>query len=96
MRLAKLQSSLGKHLENFCKSLLERGFSRETTRHHLSNLSHLSSIFAVPEPNAANGDGGGNQGIFRRVCLVLPQPWALGRTPASRPVLGEPFRRLPS
>ncbi len=47
--LAKLRSApLGKLLEDFCKSLLERGFSRGTTRLHLSNLSHLSEHLRRP------------------------------------------------
>ena len=41
--LAKLRSApLGKLLEDFCKSLLERGFSRETMRLHVGSISHLN------------------------------------------------------
>src|SRR5271157_1458844 len=47
--LAKLRSApLGKLLENFCKSLLERGFSRGRIRLHLSNLFHLSEHLRRP------------------------------------------------
>src|SRR5208283_727516 len=47
--LAKLRSApLGTLLESFCKSLLERGFSRETTRTHFSNLSHLNQHLRRP------------------------------------------------
>lgn len=41
--LAKLRSApLGVLVEDFCKSLLERGFSRSSVRKHLSNISHLN------------------------------------------------------
>jgi integrase/recombinase XerD len=44
--LAALRSGpLGTLLEGFCKSLLERGFSRWSVRTHLSNLSHLNAHF---------------------------------------------------
>jgi len=47
--LAKLRSvPLGELLEDFCKSLQERGFSRGTTRLHLGNLSHFNEHLRCP------------------------------------------------
>ena len=41
--LAKLRSGpLGIHLDGFCVWLLDRGFSRNTIRLHLANVSHLN------------------------------------------------------
>ena len=35
-------------LEGFCRSLLERGFSRCSVRHHLSNVAHLNEHLRRP------------------------------------------------
>ena len=41
--LNKLRSGpLGTHLDGFCAWLLRRGFSRQTIRMHLSNVSHFN------------------------------------------------------
>ena len=39
---------LGKLLEDFCKSLLDRGFRRGITRLHVGNVSHLSEHLRRP------------------------------------------------
>jgi integrase/recombinase XerD len=47
--LAKLRSApLGKLLDCFCKWLLDRGFSRGTTRLHLGHLRHLNEHLRGP------------------------------------------------
>jgi len=47
--LAALRSApLGKLLEDFCKSLLERGFSRSSVRKHSSNVCHLNEHLRHP------------------------------------------------
>jgi integrase/recombinase XerD len=47
--LVRLRSvPLGKLLEDFCKSLLDRGFSRQTTRLHVGNVWHLSEHLRRP------------------------------------------------
>jgi integrase/recombinase XerD len=47
--LASLRSApLGMLLEGFCKSLWERGFSRSSIRHHLSNVAHLNEYLQRP------------------------------------------------
>jgi len=47
--LAKLRSApLGKLLDDFCKWLRERGFSRSATRRHLGILAHLNEHFGGP------------------------------------------------
>ena len=48
VRIEDLRSSpLGGCIEDFCDWLLSSGFSRSTVRRHLSNVSHLGSIWAV-------------------------------------------------
>jgi hypothetical protein len=39
---------LRKHLEGFCDWLLEQGFSRQSVRRHLSNVSHLDEHLGGP------------------------------------------------
>ena len=47
--LASLRNApLGMLLEGFCRSLLERGFSRCSVRHHLSNVAHLNEHLRRP------------------------------------------------
>lgn len=47
--LRRLRSGpLGKLLEGFCDWLLERGFSRESVRKHLSNVCHLDDYLGGP------------------------------------------------
>ena len=47
--LAKLRSApLGKLLDDFCKWLLDHGFSRVTTRFHLGRLRHLNEHLRCP------------------------------------------------
>ncbi len=47
--LAKLRSApLGKLLDDFCKWLLDHGFSRGTTRLHLGRLRHLNEHLRCP------------------------------------------------
>jgi len=47
--LAKLRSApLGKLLDDFCKWLLDHGFSRGTTRLHLGRLCHLNEHLRCP------------------------------------------------
>lgn len=49
--VGRLRSApLGMLLEGFCKSLLERGFSRSSVRHHLSNVAHLNEYLRRPKP----------------------------------------------
>lgn len=48
--LAGLRSApLGTLLEGFCKSLLERGFSRSSARKHASNVRHLNEHLRRPK-----------------------------------------------
>ena len=50
--LASLRGApLGMLLEGFCKSLLERGFSRSSVRKHLSSVSHLNEHLRGPRPH---------------------------------------------
>ena len=47
--LVRLRSApLGKLLEEFCKSLLDRGFRRGITRRHVRNASHLNEHLRRP------------------------------------------------